>query len=140
MKGWLAENEGIYGENMYGVHSIEYNKLPSYFFMFAARDDKRWYSWKEVEELSSILGIEHVPVLEIRRFETVSELEQAIAFHMKNGSKYGDTIEGVVVRNIESFPLDDFSKNVVKYVRKNHVQTDEHWKKNWKRAKLMFEY
>lgn len=104
------------------------------------KDDKRWYSWKEVEELSSILGIEHVPVLEIRRFETVSELEQAIAFHMKNGSKYGDTIEGVVVRNIESFPLDDFSKNVVKYVRKNHVQTDEHWKKNWKRAKLIYEY
>lgn len=31
VKGWLAENEGIYGENMYGVHSIEYNKLPSYF-------------------------------------------------------------------------------------------------------------
>ena len=59
---------------------------------------------------------------------------------MKNGSKYGDTIEGVVVRNIESFPLDDFSKNVVKYVRKNHVQTDEHWKKNWKRAKLIYEY
>lgn len=140
VKEWLAENEGIYGENMYGIHSIEYNKLPSYFFMFAARDDKRWYSWKEVEELSSILGIEHVPVLEIRRFETVSELEQAIAFHMKNGSKYGDTIEGVVVRNIESFLLDDFSKNVVKYVRKNHVQTDEHWKKNWKRAKLMFEF
>lgn len=139
VKGWLSENEGIYGENMYGIHSIEYDKLPSYFFMFAARDDKRWYSWNEVEELSSILGLPHVPVLEIRRFESISDLQQAITFHMKNGSKYGSTIEGVVVRNIESFPLDEFSMNVVKYVRKNHVQTDEHWKKNWKRAKLIYE-
>lgn len=139
IKNLLSDNEGIYGENMYGIHSIEYKMLPSYFLMFAARDNNRWYSWKEIEELSSILGLIHVPVLEIRRFETVSELEQAIALHMKNGSKYGNTIEGVVVRNIESFPLDEFSMNVVKYVRKNHVQTDEHWKRNWKRAKLYYE-
>lgn len=59
---------------------------------------------------------------------------------MKQGSTYGDTIEGIVIRNADSFPLEDFSKNVVKYVRKNHVQTDEHWKKNWKRAKLIYEY
>lgn len=64
--------------------------------MFAARDDKRWYSWKEVEELSSILGIEHVPVLEIRRFETVSELEQAIAFHMKMVANMGTQLKGLL--------------------------------------------
>ncbi len=139
VKGWLAEDEGIYGENMYGVHSIVYDKLPCYFHMFAARNNERWYSWKEVEELASILGLITVPVLEIRKFDSPTDLEESILKHMKNGSKYGDTIEGVVVRNLESFPLNEFSKNVVKYVRKNHVQTDEHWKKNWKRAKLIYE-
>lgn len=54
------------------------DRLPSYFFMFAARNNERWYSWKEIEELSSILGIPHVPVLEIRRFESISDLQQAI--------------------------------------------------------------
>lgn len=36
--------------------------------------------------------------------------------------------EGIVVRNVESFEYNDFSKNVAKCVRKNHVQTDIHWK------------
>ena len=37
VKNALAENEGIYGENMYGVHSIEYNKLPVYFFYVCSK-------------------------------------------------------------------------------------------------------
>lgn len=139
VKNFLTENEGIYGENMYGIHSIEYNKLPTYFFMFAARDDRFWYSWKEVEELAEMLNLYTVPVLEKRVFESPEDLEKTILNYMTKGSRYGDTIEGVVVRNAASFPLEDFSKNVVKYVRKNHVQTNEHWKRNWKRAKLIYE-
>lgn len=48
----------------------------------------------------------------------------------------GDTIEGVVIRNAGSYPIDEFSHNVVKYVRKNHVQTDQFWAKNWRKAKI----
>lgn len=140
VKDYLGNNEGIYGENMYGIHSIVYDKLPTYFFMFAARDDKRWYSWVEVSEMAEILNLYTVPVLEKRVFQSPKDLEDTIFHYMVKGSKYGDTIEGVVVRNADSFLLEDFSKNVVKYVRKNHVQTDEHWKKNWKRAKLIYEY
>ena len=29
-----------------------------------------------------------------------------------------------------------FSTHVAKYVRKGHVQTDEHWSKNWKESKV----
>lgn len=139
IKNLLSDNEGVYGENMYGIHSIKYNKLPSYFFMFAVRNNERWYSWNEVVEMSEILNIPTVPILEKRVFSSPEDLENTILSYMKKGSKYGDTIEGVVVRNADSFLLDDFSKNVVKYVRKNHVQTDEHWKKNWERAKLVYE-
>lgn len=35
--------------------------------------------------------------------------------------------EGFVVRKIEQFHYQDFSQNVAKWVRSNHVQTDEHW-------------
>jgi hypothetical protein len=39
--------------------------------------------------------------------------------------------EGYVVRLASSFKFDDFNKSVAKFVRKNHVQTNEHWTKNW---------
>jgi hypothetical protein len=35
--------------------------------------------------------------------------------------------EGFVVRNADSFMLSDFENSIAKFVRRNHVQTDEHW-------------
>lgn len=138
IKNLLSEDEGIYGENLYAIHSIEYDNLDDLFYMFAARNNDRWYSWEEVVELSKILGIKHVPVLEIRRFNSISELESTVNTIMQNGSKYGKEIEGVVIRNADSFPIDDFQRNVVKYVRENHVQTDSHWRRNWTKAKINY--
>jgi hypothetical protein len=47
--------------------------------------------------------------------------------------------EGIVSRNADEFAVVDFQQNVFKYVRKNHVKTDEHWTRNWRRAKLCWE-
>ena len=41
------------------------------------------------------------------------------------------------MRITDSFALDYFPHYVCKYVRANHVQTNEHWTKNWKQAKLL---
>ena len=38
-----------------------------------------------------------------------------------------DNHEGYVIRNINAFHFDDFQKNVAKWVRPHHVQTDAHW-------------
>jgi hypothetical protein len=46
------------------------------------------------------------------------------------------TMEGIVTRNTGEFPVEQSSMNVFKYVRKGHVKTDEHWTRNWKRARL----
>lgn len=138
IKNKIGENEFIYGENLYGIHSIEYTKLTNYFYLFGVRNDSIWYSWNDVELMANCLDIPTVPVLEIHKFNSVKELEEHILFHMSNGSRYGSEIEGVVVRNIESYPIDEFQKNVVKYVRKGHVQTDQFWAKNWKKAKLNY--
>ena len=35
--------------------------------------------------------------------------------------------EGYVVRLAESFAYRDFSSSLAKWVRKGHVQTDQHW-------------
>ena len=36
----------------------------------------------------------------------------------------------------DTFLFEDFDKNVFKYVRENHVQTNENWKKTWKKAEF----
>lgn len=40
--------------------------------------------------------------------------------------------EGYVVRTVEGFAFDEFASHIAKWVRKGHVQTDEHWKANWR--------
>jgi len=50
------------------------------------------------------------------------------------------SMEGIVSRNMLEYDINDFEKNVFKYVRKGHVKTDEHWTRNWKRAPLKFEH
>ena len=49
------------------------------------------------------------------------------------------TMEGIVSRNANGYKVGSFDKNVFKYVRKGHVKTDEHWTRNWKRARLNYE-
>lgn len=138
IKNKIGEDEYIYGENLYGIHSIEYTELTSYFHLFGVRNNNIWYSWDDVELMAECLDVPTVPVLQIQKFSTVKELEECILFHMHGGSNYGSEIEGVVVRNINSYPIDQFQKNVVKYVRKGHVQTDQFWAKKWKKANLIY--
>lgn len=138
VKNLLSEDEMIYGENLYGIHSIEYDKLLSYYHVFGVRNGNVWYSWDSVKMMAEICNLPTVPELEISCFDTVDELKEHIMFWMSQESRYGSTIEGVVVRNIQEFTSDDFKWNVVKYVRKNHVQTDQFWAKNWKKANLNF--
>jgi hypothetical protein len=47
--------------------------------------------------------------------------------------------EGIVARVAGMFHNDDFSTNVLKWVRKDHVTTTEHWQRNWKKAKLIIQ-
>ena len=136
IKSWLDDECMIYGENLYGIHSIEYDKLPTYFHMFAYREKDVWKSWDEVEEMANILAIPTVPVLYRGIIKNTQELEEMVLDFMGKGSKYGNTIEGVVLRNVNEFHMNDFSMNVMKYVRKNHVQTDQFWQKNWKKATI----
>ena len=61
--------------------------------------------------------------------------------------KYNDNLgresEGYVIRFSEGFSFDQdaqdtggFFMQMAKYVRKNHVQTNEHWLKTWDKTKI----
>jgi hypothetical protein len=89
--------------------------------------------------MAEILQVPTVPVLWRGVIETEPQLKRLISQFMAEPSTYGDTKEGVVVRKVQGFDNEDFSKNVAKWVRENHVQTDQHWTRNWKKAELIKE-
>jgi len=108
----------ICGENLYAQHSLIYNKLPSYFMVFSIWDKEKCLSWDETIEYCNLLGLIPVNVL----YRGIFDLEQIKNFKVDTNKQ-----EGFVVRLSCEFMLEDFQQSVVKWVRKGHVQTDEHW-------------
>ncbi len=121
-------NLEIFGENMYGIHSIAYNKLESYFYVFAIRENDQWLSWEEVKFYANLLEFPTVPQIEIKvkldevskdnrneneilsnwlklnlgmTWEESAETEGLLGGHDPETNK--PCSEGFVVRNAESF-------------------------------------
>jgi hypothetical protein len=138
IKGQLEDNVYIFGENMEGIHSIEYKNLKSYFYIFGVRDNNIWIPWESVEEYSYLLDIPTVPVLFKGKVHSEKELKELVEKLVSESSELGGEREGIVIRNAGMFHNDDFKDNVLKWVRYGHVRTDSHWTKNWKKAKLNY--
>lgn len=132
----IEEDISLFGENMEGIHSIEYEKLDSYFYLFGLRKNSTISNWKEVEEIAFLLDLKLVPVLFKGKLKDYKELETLIQQFTKEGSKLGGTMEGIILRPTREFEENEFTNNVFKWVRKNHVNTSTHWTKTWKKAKL----
>lgn len=128
----------IFGEGMEAIHSIEYQNLTSPFYAFGVRKDDTFLNWDVAMEYINMLGLESVPLLYRGVVYTEEELKNIIEILMSDGSRLGGEIEGIVVRRDIMFDNDDFSNNVIKYVRENHVTTDKHWSRNWKKAIIKY--
>lgn len=142
-------NLEIFGENLYAIHSIEYRKLEHQYYVFAVRIHDKWLGWEEVEFYAAMFDFPTVPVLNV-----VAPIQEVVlqkeVLQLANNQSLFDSYEvitgnlcqreGIVTRNAADFSVDAFEKNVFKYVRKGHVKTDEHWTRNWRRAKLRWEY
>lgn len=134
----LGDGVYLFGENMEGIHSIEYSNLTSYFYIFGMRDNNIWVPWEKVEEYSYLLDIPTVPVLFKGVVNSEKELKELVEKLSKEKSALGGVREGIVARSAGMFHNDDFADNVMKWVRKGHVQTDEHWTRNWVKAKIKY--
>lgn len=119
----IPEGYRICGENLYAEHSIAYSSLDSYFQVFSIWDEKNeCLSWNNTVEWCSLLGLTHVPVL-YRGLWDEKLIKGLFKPEFEN-----DSMEGYVVRFVESFKYSDFSKSLAKFVRPNHVTSDKHWK------------
>lgn len=125
----IPEGWRICGENMYATHSIHYENLLDYFYVFSIWNENNIsLDWDETVGYSEMIGLQVVP--ELCRFEWTNNdkardlIEKAVESYKCNT---GDDVEGYVVRVIDSIPYKDFRRCAAKCVRKGHVQTDEHW-------------
>ena len=129
----------LYGEDIYGVHSIEYEPVPEHetFRAFALRSgDDAFASFAEVEAYAKQRDIPVVPVLFKGCFQSVAETRAFVEHAHAEPSVLGGEREGVVLRLARGFPALEFRDNVCKSVRLGHVQTDEHWTRNWRPCKI----
>ncbi|CAE8681175.1 unnamed protein product [Polarella glacialis] len=133
----LGEVE-LYGENLQAIHSIEYGNLASYFYVFAARRQGTWLSWDEVERVASDHGLQLVPLVFRGSFASAEQLQRSFEAWAKEPSAVGSSVtpEGFVVRHAGQIAADKFRDCVGKYVRAGHIQTDDSWRRRWKKATL----
>lgn len=115
----LPEGWRVCGENLYAEHSLRYTDLGSYFEVFSVWNDQNaCLDWDTTVEWCELLGLEHVPVW--YRGPWNEETIRGLAVDTSRQ-------EGYVVRTAEGFRHADFREHIAKWVRSNHVTTDEHW-------------
>jgi hypothetical protein len=114
----------VCGENVFATHSIHYNNLETYFYVFSVWDNDFCLSWDDTVSFCKSESLIHVPVL-----ETFPEWSDNYADYLAKKWIHDSKIEreGFVVRYTSGFHLSEFGSNVAKWVRQNHVTTDEHW-------------
>jgi len=117
----IPEDYRLCGENLFAKHSIHYKDLKSYFYLFSVWNKEFCLDWDSTIEWASLLGVEVVPVIYRGLWD------EKVIKDLYSEKFLDSEMEGYVVRSTDSFYLDDFSMNVAKFVRKNHVQTEEHW-------------
>jgi len=123
----IPEGWRICGENVYAVHSIAYDALPAHFLVFSIWNERNeCLSWDETVTWAELLGLHTVPVISRGLWnEEHVRLSDDVSTSALGGER-----EGYVVRLAASFHYRAFRRSVAKYVRKGHVQTDDHWKTN----------
>ena len=129
----------LYGEDIYGVHSIPYGPVPENetFYAFALRNAEGVFaSFADLEAFASQRKIPVVPVLFKGRFRSVSELRGFVERAHGEPSMLGGEREGVVLRLAREYPVREFTNNTCKSVRPGHVSTDEHWTRNWRPCRI----
>jgi hypothetical protein len=117
----IPEKWRLCGENMYAKHSIQYTELEAYLYIFSIWDEhNHCLSWDDTALYTSLLNLHTVPVLYTGIFCEKTLLDIANSLNK-------DTTEGYVVRLADRFSYQAFRNSVAKFVRANHVTSDNHW-------------
>lgn len=150
----LPDRLQVFGEWLHAKHSIHYgcdcepacedvgpglsevtgiDDDRAYFQVFGVYDKgvDMWLSWPMTEKVADKLGFPTAPVLyredamDQATFDKPSEAINTLTEYAHNVIDNGG--EGIVVRSKFPYHYSQFGERLGKYVRENHVKTDEHW-------------
>ncbi len=130
----------LYGEDLYGVHSIEYDPMPEdqTFRAFALRTPEAGFAcFDDLKAYADARDIPVAPTLFRGRFDSVSAIRRFLETAHRQPSVLGGEREGMVLRPAGAFQEGSFGQLTAKSVRANHVQTDRHWTRNWRPCQLL---
>lgn len=130
----LPETFRVCGECIYAQHSIKYNLTNEYqyFQVFGIWDGQKCLSWIDTVTWCYLLGLQPVPVI----YHGIYDKDLVMDAFKRYSKKENREIEGFVIRLADEFLFEDFGRSVAKYVRKDHVITDDHWTKNWRKNEI----
>lgn len=112
----------VYGELMYAVHNLYYDRLPDYFIVFDVWNGKVFLNRKDKEKFCQKHGFAITPLI----FKGYTDINSLVDM-MPTKSSFGDEIEGFVVKK--------YTKKGI-YVRGKVVRPEfikgigEHWTKS----------
>lgn len=112
----------VCGENMYGVHTIKYKNLDSYFFVHSIWNEiNQCLSYDETIEWCDLLDLNIVPMIYRGIFDEkiIKELYQPYYENNK--------MEGYVIRISDKFEFRNFKNYVAKYVSADFEIKHGHW-------------
>jgi hypothetical protein len=114
----------ICGENVYAKHSIYYQHLEAYFYVFSIWNEiNEALNWDDTIEYVNLLGLTIVPVF-YREIFNLEKIHYLFTEYVKSSK---DPVEGYVIRISDKIPYHKFKISFAKYVRKDHVSTTKFW-------------
>lgn len=129
IKHLIPEGYKVFGENVCGLHSVKYTNLPTFFFMFGIYDENNiCLSWNETKMWANELGLMYVPVLYEGVWSEEAFMNCYTGRTIIDGVDTGAQ-EGVVARVRDSFPVDQFTWSVIKFVSAGFKVGNDHWSK-----------
>ena len=140
VQGWCRDIPSgwrVCGENLYATHSIEYT-FPNTDYLFQVfgiyTQDNIALSYDDTRLYCQLIGgLKMVDVFYVGKYDRDAIMQKFNEYKAQSQNE----VEGFVVRNCAAFAYDDFSKNVGKFVRANHVTTDEHWTTGWTKNHIL---
>lgn len=120
VEGDIPEGWRVSTENMFAMHSIYYPATPLLWGLSIWNERNVSLPYDETLEYFSLLNITPAPLLWRGVFTMKIAEELAASLDVEKQ-------EGFVVRRVDEIPYSMFGKRLAKWVRKGHVQTDDHW-------------
>ena len=118
----IPDDWRVCGESMWARRSIAYSDLPGVFIVFGIWDETdTLLGWDDTVDWARRLELPVVPVL--YRGGSLSEARAAWA-----AQRTPDNSEGFVVRAAGRIAAAEFSHKLLKWVRAEHVRTDDAWR------------